>query len=141
MKPRLCRATLAALARRRARGPGGAGGLDHGRDLEGRAFRGPAGGNDEFIEIKNISGAPVAIGGWQLWGSNSSRHGAERARRRSPTGTDAGGRHDLPVRPTATGSRTSAATDDRTGTGIADNGGLQLRNAAAHRDRRGRQHA
>ena len=36
------------------------------------AFRGPRGGNDEVIEIRNISGAAVDIGGWELWGSNSN---------------------------------------------------------------------
>ena len=42
--------------------------------------RGPAGGNDEFIELKNKSTASVAIGGWQLWGSNVDRLGSGRAR-------------------------------------------------------------
>ena len=30
--------------------------------------RGPAGGNDEFVEIRNKSAAPVSIGGLQLQG-------------------------------------------------------------------------
>ena len=33
--------------------------------------RGPAGGNDEFVEIRNTSAAPVAIGGLQLQGCAS----------------------------------------------------------------------
>ncbi|HEX5603691.1 MAG TPA: lamin tail domain-containing protein, partial [Pyrinomonadaceae bacterium] len=31
--------------------------------------RGPAGGNDEFVELYTLSGAPVAIGGWAVRGS------------------------------------------------------------------------
>src|SRR5688500_1460347 len=30
--------------------------------------RGPAGGNDEFVELRNTSAAPVTIGGWTLQG-------------------------------------------------------------------------
>src|SRR5436190_9671175 len=33
--------------------------------------RGPAGGNDEYVEIRNKSAAPVAIGGLQLQGCAS----------------------------------------------------------------------
>ncbi len=47
--------------------------------------RGPAGGNDEVIELKNKSTAPVAIGGWQLWGSNSDA-ATSRARARHDHG-------------------------------------------------------
>ena len=36
------------------------------------AFGGSGGGNDEVIEIRNVSAATVDIGGWTLWGSNSS---------------------------------------------------------------------
>ena len=36
------------------------------------SFRGSASANDEAIEIRNVSSAAVAIGGWELWGSNSS---------------------------------------------------------------------
>lgn len=28
--------------------------------------RGPAGGNDEFVELRNISNAAVPVGGWAL---------------------------------------------------------------------------
>src|SRR5688500_12317043 len=37
--------------------------------------RGPAGGNDEFVEIRNISAAPVVIGGWLLRGCASGTPG------------------------------------------------------------------
>src|SRR5687767_11164261 len=34
--------------------------------------RGPNGAADEFVELYNLSGAPVAVGGWEIHGSNSS---------------------------------------------------------------------
>src|SRR5436190_9379805 len=34
--------------------------------------RGPQGGNDEFVELYNVSSSPVAIGGWKINGSNNS---------------------------------------------------------------------
>ena len=34
--------------------------------------RGPNGGSDEFIELYNLSAAPVNIGGWLIRGSNSA---------------------------------------------------------------------
>ena len=34
--------------------------------------RGPQGGNDEFVELYNLSAAPVAIGGWNIRGSNNA---------------------------------------------------------------------
>src|SRR5687767_1944120 len=34
--------------------------------------RGPSGGNDEFIEIRNVSGSPISLNGWSVIGSNSA---------------------------------------------------------------------
>lgn len=48
--------------------------------------RGPAGGNDEFVELVNTSNAPVSIGGWTLRGCNSS--GAIRTRATIPAGKE-----------------------------------------------------
>ena len=65
--------------------------------------RGPAGGNDEVIELKNKSSAPVAIGGWQLWGTNAS--GSSQTARATITGGHGTGRrrvlpaHEQPGRP------------------------------------------
>ena len=58
--------------------------------------RGPAGGNDEVIEIKNKSTAPVAIGGWQLWGSNATGT-AQSARATITAGTTLAAGRDLPA--------------------------------------------
>src|SRR4051794_9760414 len=40
---------------------------------------GPSGGNDEFIQLKNVSATAQAIGGWQVWGSNSGGTASQRA--------------------------------------------------------------
>src|ERR1044072_4873738 len=40
--------------------------------------RGPSGGNDEFIELYTLSGAPVAIGGWKIRGSNNAASVSDR---------------------------------------------------------------
>lgn len=57
---------------------------------------GPAGGNDEFVELLNTSSAPVAIGGWKLQGC-ASGSGAPSDRVAIPSGTTlpAGGRYLL----------------------------------------------
>src|SRR4051812_15448575 len=36
------------------------------------AFRGRQGGNDEHIQMRNISGSPQAIGGWEIWGASQA---------------------------------------------------------------------
>src|SRR6476659_5306990 len=41
--------------------------------------RGPNGAADEFIELYNLSGAPVAIGGWKIRGSNNAAGVSDRA--------------------------------------------------------------
>ena len=47
--------------------------------------RGPAGGNDEFVELHNGSGAPLAVGGYALLASNAS--GTTGTRATLPAGT------------------------------------------------------
>ena len=37
--------------------------------------RGPVGGNDEFVELRNASAAPVDISGWRLQGCASGTPG------------------------------------------------------------------
>src|SRR5947207_12292978 len=41
--------------------------------------RGPNGAADEFVELYNLSGAPVAIGGWKIRGSNATAGVSDRA--------------------------------------------------------------
>jgi predicted extracellular nuclease len=89
-------------------------------------FRGPGGGNDELIELKNKSAAPVAIGGWQLWGTNASGTSqTSRATITAGTQLAAGAVYRLV-------NSAGGQTGDQTyGTGVADDGGIQLRSSAA----------
>ncbi|MGH9792015.1 MAG: lamin tail domain-containing protein, partial [Candidatus Acidiferrales bacterium] len=41
--------------------------------------RGPNGGSDEFVELYNLSGAAVNVGGWKIRGSNASGTVGDRA--------------------------------------------------------------
>ena len=91
--------------------------------------RGPNGGNDEFIQIKNVSATAQAIGGWQIWGTNSA--GTASARATVPTGTSLpAGRSFLFTNGNTPGYSGTAAGDVSYSTGITDTGGIQLRNAA-----------
>ena len=84
--------------------------------------RGPAGGNDEFIELRNDSSASVDISGWQVHGSNSS--GGTTNRRTIPSGTVlAAGCHYL----LGNSNAYTGATDTTYGTGITDSGGIALK--------------
>ena len=47
---------------------GGRSGLRPGQSISEFRARGPVGGNDEFVELRNTSAAPVAIGGWAAAG-------------------------------------------------------------------------
>ena len=86
--------------------------------------RGPAGGNDEFIELRNDSSASVEISGWQVHGSNSS--GGTTNRRTMPSGTVlAAGCHYL----LGNSRAYTGATDTTYGTGITDSGGIALKQA------------
>src|SRR5262252_3515561 len=93
-------------------------------------FRGPLGGNDEFVEIYNNSDGAVSIAGWKLMGSSNT----------APTGTRAtvpanvtlpGRTHYLFVNTTAA-TGYSGAVPGNLGytTGFGDNGGVALTDAA-----------
>ena len=87
-------------------------------------MRGPMGGNDEFIEIRNNSSANVNIGGWQVVGSNSS--GATSVRRNIPSGIVLGvGCHYLLGNSNTNGY--AGSTDTTYGVGLTDTGGIALR--------------
>ena len=122
--------SLGAVARPRAHAA-----LHHRRDRRRSVFRGPVGGNDEFIQLTNVSRDRVDISGWQLWGSNNAGTSRQRARHGA-------GRHTvLPAGKTflftnaTPGTRLIRSSGRRDATyrarGVADNGGVQLRNAAA----------
>ncbi len=91
--------------------------------------RGPQGGNDEFIEIYNLSPAPVAIGGWKINGSSSTGAVSTRATVAAGTVLNPGCRF-LAVNSSANGYSGTVPGDQTYGSGIADNGGVALLNAS-----------
>jgi predicted extracellular nuclease len=89
-------------------------------------FRGPAGGNDEFVELLNSSSSPVDVSGWRLEGC-AGASGAATVRTTIPAGTTlAAGQHYLFVNAAGT-----VAGDATYATGIADDGGARISTAAA----------
>jgi len=92
--------------------------------------RGPAGGNDEFVELRNISNASVPVGGWALQGC-AADSGVPSNRAVIPAGTEipAGGSY-LFTNNSATGGYSGLVPGDQTyGTGISDQGGVRITNA------------
>jgi len=90
--------------------------------------RGPAGGNDEFIELFNAGSVAVDIGGWQVWGSSATGTTSKRAT--IPAGTVLAPRtFYLLVNSGANGYSGTVAGDLTYSTGISDTGGLALLNA------------
>jgi len=89
--------------------------------------RGPNGGNDEFIELYNLSTSPVNIGGWKINGSNSSGTTGTRATI-NPGIILNSGCHYLLTNSSPTGGPYSGAVagDQSYGTGITDDGGIAL---------------
>ena len=93
--------------------------------------RGPAGGNDEFVEIWNNSGSPVNIGGYTLRGSNNAGLTSVRATVAAGTVLNPGCYY-LFTNSNATGGYSGAVPGNTTfATGITDDGGLAIANAAA----------
>jgi predicted extracellular nuclease len=91
------------------------------------AFRGPTGGNDELIQLHNVSVTAQDIGGWSIWGS--SQTGSASVRATVPQGTS------LPAGQTflftnRLGYSGTVPGDVTYSTGISDSGGVQLRDAA-----------
>jgi predicted extracellular nuclease len=99
------------------------------------AFRGPTGGNDELIQLRNVSATAQSIGGWQIWGTNNTGS-AISARATVPTGVSlpAGKAYlftNVQAPGTSGGSYSGSVPGDVQYTsGITDTGGVQLRSAA-----------
>ena len=103
--------------------------------------RGPAGANDEFVELTNISAAAVDISGYTMRGSNNAATVSIRATVPASTSLPPGG-HYLIVNDQTTGTNeyslggypaggTNAAPTGATGnltfvTGITDDGGIAI---------------
>src|ERR1041384_3943634 len=87
--------------------------------------RGPNGGNDEFVELYNLSGAPVAIGGWAVRGSNNAAGVSIRATITAGTIIQPGCHYLLTN--SAAGGYSGAVAGNQTYTvGITDDGGIGL---------------
>src|SRR5215216_3689562 len=92
--------------------------------------RGPNGGNDEFVELYNLSSSPVDISSWKIKGSNSSGTVSVRATIPALTILNAGchylvtniGTSGCPYSGSVPGNLTYA-------TGITDDGGIAVTKA------------
>ncbi|WP_273453813.1 lamin tail domain-containing protein, partial [Nevskia ramosa] len=85
------------------------------------AVRGPAGGNDEFVEIFNTGSSPIAIGGWTLQGCANGTPGNPSVRATVPGGTSlAAGQFYLFANTAAAGYSLGVAPDATYATGITD---------------------
>ena len=88
-------------------------------------FRGPAGGNDEFVEIYNNTDAPIDISGYTLHGSNNA--GTNSTRATVPLNTILPARaHYLFVNTGAAGYSGATPGNTSYGSGITDDGGVAI---------------
>jgi len=90
--------------------------------------RGPAGGNDEFVELFNSGATALDLSGYKLNGSNAS--GTTGTRLTFPAGSSiAAGCYALLVNTASSGYSGSVAGDFKYSTGITDDGGLAVLDA------------
>ncbi len=91
--------------------------------------RGPAGGNDEFVELHNGSGTAIDLGGYALLGSNDT--GTTGTRANLPAGTAiAPGCYLLLTNAGSNGYSGSVSGDVTYKSGVTDTGGLAIANGA-----------
>ena len=90
-------------------------------------FRGPVGGNDEYVELVNAGSSLVSIGGWRLQGC-ASASGLASNRAQVPAGVSlAPGQHYLFTNNNATGGYSgSVAGDTNYATGFTDGAGARI---------------
>jgi hypothetical protein len=90
-------------------------------------FRGPVGGNDEFVELVNAGASSVPIGGWKLQGCASAT-GTASDRVAVPAGVVlAPGQHYLFTNNNATGGYSGSVPGDTNyGTGFTDGAGARI---------------
>src|SRR5262249_12280495 len=89
--------------------------------------RGPNGGNDEFIELYNLSDAAVDISGWEIRGSNNAGRVSTRAVINDSTVLNPGCYYLLTNPTTSGGPYSGPVPGEQTfGPGIPNDGGLAL---------------
>jgi hypothetical protein len=91
--------------------------------------RGPSGGNDEFVELYNLSANPVNIGGWKINGSNNAGTTSTRATVPANTTLNPGCRF-LATNNAASGYSGVVAGNVNYASGFTDDGGIALLNAS-----------
>lgn len=91
--------------------------------------RGPSGGNDEFVELFNLSSAPVNIGGWKINGSNNAGTTSTRLTINANTILNPGCRF-LATNSAAAGYSGVTPGNQTYATGFADDGGVAVLTAA-----------
>lgn len=92
-------------------------------------FRGPAGGNDEFVELLNTSANAVDISGYRLQGCNSA--GTVGTRATVPQGTTlAAGQRYLFTNTASSGYSGTVPGDATYNTGVTDTGGVRIADAS-----------
>jgi uncharacterized protein len=129
MRPRLLAAVLAAGALLAL--PAAAQAVSTTIVISELRTHGPSGGNDEFVELRNISSGPIAIGGWQLQGcAADSGNPSNRATVPAGTTIPAGGSY-LFTNSAASGYSGSVPGDTTYTTGISDTGGVRIATAGA----------
>ena len=89
--------------------------------------RGPAGANDEFIELYNATATPIDIGGWKINRSNGSGTINTQLTITAGTMIPAHG-HFLATNSAAGGYSGSVPGNQTYGTGITDDGGIAILN-------------
>lgn len=90
-------------------------------------FRGPAGGNDEFVELFNTSAVTVDVSGWKLQGCASASGLASDRTTISAATSLASGQHYLFVNNNSSGGYSGAIAGDQTyGTGFTDGAGTRI---------------
>jgi beta-lactamase superfamily II metal-dependent hydrolase len=93
-------------------------------------FRGPNGGNDEFVELYNGTAVPIDIGGWKLKGSNNAGTVTTRATIANGVSIPAHGHFLFANNNAAGGYSGSVAANHSYATGITDDGGIAITTAA-----------
>ena len=89
-------------------------------------FRGPAGGNDEFVELVNAGASAVDISGWRLQGCSSGA-GTASARATVPAGISLSpGQHYLFTNSASGGYSGTVPGDMTYGTGFTDGSGARI---------------
>src|SRR2546423_6071731 len=89
--------------------------------------RGPNGAADEFIELYNLSGAPVAIGGWKIRASNATAGGSDRATKNARNLNQPGLPYFITKSSTSGGAYSGALPRDQTvSRRITNDGGIPV---------------